>query len=270
MESHQLDQLIEAIQASPKYKSVSSDLVRYIGTQELAKGHNHNLKEAIKATKNKLHQVGGAYQDSAPRYRAWLDKLKQASQTENRKELLAVCEWIMQYHSSTRERLPILEQFYSTILAGLPPINSVIDIACGLHPLAIPWMPLAGPATYYAYDMYQDMTDFLNECLSLLHVQGYAQACNVIHSCPTQRVDLAFMLKAIPCLEQVDRSAGLRLLETVNADYLVVSFPTHSLGGNKKGMVANYEARFYELVAGKPWSIRRFVFPSELVFLISR
>src|SRR5260370_4913219 len=100
--------------------------------------------------------------------------------------------------------------------------------------------------------MYQDMTDFLNECLSLLRVQGYAQACNVIHYCPTQRVDLAFMLKAIPCLEQVDRSAGLRLLETVNADYLVVSFPTHSLGGGKKGMVAHYESMFYELVAGKP------------------
>ena len=86
MESHQLDQLIEAIQASPKYKGVSSDLVRYIGTQELAKGHN--LKEAIKATKNKLHQVGGAYQDSAPRYRAWLDKLKQASQTETGRNCL--------------------------------------------------------------------------------------------------------------------------------------------------------------------------------------
>jgi len=160
MESHQPDQLIEAILASPKYKSVSSDLVRYIGRQELAK--RHNLKEAIKATNNYLHQVDGAYQDSAPRYRAWLDKLKQASQAKDRKELLAVCKWIMQYHSSTRERLPMLEQFYSTILAGLPPINSVIDIACGLHPLAMPWMPLAGPATYYAHDMYQDMTDFLN------------------------------------------------------------------------------------------------------------
>src|SRR5260221_2680180 len=127
MESHQLDQLIEAIQASSKYKSVSSDLVRYIGTQELVKGHN--LKEAIKATKNKLHQVGGAYQDSAPRYRAWLDKLKQASQAENRKELLAVCKSIMQYHSSTRERLSILEQFYSTILAERAPSNSVIQTA---------------------------------------------------------------------------------------------------------------------------------------------
>src|SRR5258708_35421425 len=118
MESHQLDQLIEAILASRKYTSASSDLVRYIGTQELAKGHN--LKEAIKATKNKLHQVGGAYQDSAPRYRAWLDKLKHASQTENRTELLAVCKWIMQYHSSTRERLPIIDQVSSKVLTALP------------------------------------------------------------------------------------------------------------------------------------------------------
>src|SRR5260370_34087729 len=105
--------------------------------------------------------------------------------------------------------------------------------------------------------MYQDMTDFLNECLSLLRVQGYAQACNVIHYCPTQRVDLAFMLKAIPCLEQVDRSAGLRLLETVNADYLVVSFPTHSLGGNKKRLFAHYEERVYESVPSKPTLIRQ-------------
>src|SRR6266481_6935305 len=182
MESHQLDQLIEAIQASPKYKGVSSDLVRYIGTQEFAKGHN--LKEAIKATKNKLHQVGGAYQDSAPRYRAWLDKLKQASQTENRKELLAVCKWIMQYHSSTRERLPILEQFYSTILANLPPINSVIDVACGLHPLAIPWMSLSENVLYYAYDIYEDMIGFLNECMTLMPAQGYAETDDVIRFCP--------------------------------------------------------------------------------------
>src|SRR5260370_6649347 len=209
MESHQLDQLIEAILASPKYKSVSSDLVRYIGTQELAKGHN--LKEDIKGAKNKLHQVGGAYQDSAPRYRAWLDKLKQASQTENRKELLAVCQWIMQYHSSTRERLPILEQFYSTILANLPPINSVIDIACGLHPLAIPWMPLSEHVQYFAYDIYEDMIGFLNASLALMPVQASGKVSDVIHSCPMQKVDIAFILKAIPCLEQEDKSAGLPL-----------------------------------------------------------
>lgn len=267
MDNNQLDQLIEAVLTSRNYKSVCEPFVRSIGVQELARWGN--LKEAIKATRNKLHQVGGAYLEGEVRYAVWLNELKTAIQSGNREQLLQTGTRIMSHHSSTRERLPILEQFYTTILADLPPIHSVIDIACGLHPLAIPWMPLAEPAHYYAYDIYQNMIDFLHECIMLLSVDGYAQTCDVIHSCPTQKVDLAFILKAIPCLEQVDKSAGSRLLETINANYLVVSFPAHSLGGRKKGMVTHYEARFQELVAGKSRSIKRFEFPTELVFLIA-
>lgn len=268
VESQQVDRLIEAVLASSKYKSIDVDFIRHIGIQELSK--HRNLKAAIKSTKNKLHQVGGAYQTSAPRYAVWLDELKFARHSRNEDRFLETCKWIMQYHSSTRERLPILEQFYSTIFANLPPINSVIDIACGLHPLAIPWMPLSEYVQYFSYDIYEDMMGFINESLALMPVQGSGQVCDVIHSCPMQKVDLAFILKAIPCLEQVDKSAGLRLLETINADHLVVSFPAHSLGGKNKGMAANYESRFHKLVEHKPWSIQRFEFPGELVFLVSK
>src|SRR6266702_2844033 len=266
--SQQIDRLIEAVLASSKYKSIGVDFIKYIGMQELSR--HRNLKQAIKSTKNKLHQVGGAYQISAPRYSVWLGELKFAKRSGNEQYFHDTCKWIMQYHSSTRERLPILEQFYSTILADLPPINSVIDIACGLHPLAIPWMPLGKHAQYYAYDIYEDMIGFLNDCITLMPMLGNGKTCNVIQYCPAQKVDVAFILKAIPCLEQVDKAAGLRLLQTINADHLVVSFPAHSLGGKQKGMLTNYEARFYQLVRHKPWSIQRFAFPGELVFLISK
>ncbi len=268
VESQQIDRLIEAVLASSKYKSIGVDFIKYIGMQELSR--HRNLKQAIKSTKNKLHQVGGAYQTSAPRYSVWLDELKFAKRSGNKEHFLDTCKWIMQYHSSTRERLPILEQFYSTILANLPPINSVIDIACGLHPLAIPWMPLSEHVQYFAYDIYEDMIGFLNASLALMPVQASGKVSDVIHSCPMQKVDIAFILKAIPCLEQVDKSAGLRLLETINAGHLVVSFPAHSLGGKNKGMATNYESRFYKQVAHKPWSIQRFEFPGELVFLVSK
>ncbi len=267
-EHNQLDQLVDAVLASRKYKSISQDLIKNLGSQELAK--HHTLKEAIKATKNKLHQIGGAYLEGEVPYSSWLAELKHASQQKDKTQLLHACMSIMPHHASTRERLPILEQFYTTFLADLPPVNTVIDIACGLHPLAIPWMPLAEQVQYYAYDMYQDMTDFLNEFMTIIHVHGYAQSCDVIQKCPTHKVDLAFMLKAIPCLEQVDKSAGLRLLDTINADHLLVSFPVHSLGGRKMGMAANYEAHFRELVADKTWSIERFEFANELVFRIAK
>lgn len=263
----QLDALTQAVLANPRYRRICPEVIRDIGARELAK--RRNLAEAVKATKSKLHQIGGAY-IAGRQYAQWLDALTQASQAGGVLALKDVCRQVMAYHSSTRERLPILEQFYARALAGLPPARVVLDLGCGLNPLAIPWMKLAADVEYYAYDLYQDMTDFLNGFLALAQVRGHAEARDVLSRCPTRHADLALLLKALPCLEQLDAGAGLRLLETINADYLLVSFPAQSLGGRKKGMVQNYEARFRQLGAGKPWTIQRFEFPSEVAFLIRK
>ena len=131
-------------------------------------------------------------------------------------------------------------------------------------------MGLSDGATYYAYDIYEDMVEFLRAFMAFTPVDGHAVACDVLGSCPRPRVDLALVLKTIPCLEQIDKSAGARLLDTIDADHILVSFPVHSLGGRDKGMPANYEARFQALVAGKDWTIQRFAFATELAFLISK
>jgi 16S rRNA (guanine(1405)-N(7))-methyltransferase len=267
-----LQQLLEAVQSGAKYRHIDSGFILLVGAGELEK--RRNLKEAIKATKNKLHQVGASYQDNAPRYARWLEALREASQAGDPARLQATCSEIMQSHASTRERLPFLSRFYSTILADVAPVHSVLDIACGLNPLAIPWMPLAPGARYYACDIYQDMIDFLNACFPLLHVDGKATICNVIQQCPARKVDVAFILKTIPVLEQVDKNAGRRLLHGIQADHLVVSFPSASLGGRRGGkgrnMETNYEAHLYELVAGQPWSVERYNYDNELVFVIHR
>ncbi len=269
-----LDALVETVLASPKYRNVSHDLVRTIAGQELVK--RQNTKETIKAIKNKLHQVGGAYQSGKETYAKWLAELNNALQSGNREALLATCRRIMSHHASTRERLPILDQFYSTIFASLPPVSSIVDVASGLNPLALPWMSLAPGTTYTAYDIYADMIDFLNGFFDLLKqqeplpVQGQAQVRDMLTSCPTQQADVAFILKTIPCLEQVDKAAGSHLLRALNARHLVVSFPIHSLGGRHKGMLTNYEAHFRELVAGENWEIQKIEFPGELVFLVKK
>ncbi len=263
-----LNQLVSAVLASPKYRSICPDFVRSIGAQELTK--RRSLKEAIKATRNKLHQVGGAYLEGRMSYVAWLDELRGAAQSTDQEAFRSVCARIMSHHASTRERLPILDQFYATVLAELAPLHSVLDVACGLNPLAIPWMPLARDATYYACDIYQDMVDFLNEFMAIAGIQGHAQACDVIQSCPPQQADVAFVLKTIPCLEQVDKAVGLRLLDTINADHLLVSFPIYSLGGREVGMTRTYEARFRDLIAQRNWAVQRFEFATELAFLVTR
>jgi len=176
----------------------------------------------------------------------------------------------MYSHASTRERLPILDQFYASTLAHIPRITSVLDIACGLNPIALPWMPLAEGAEYHAYDVDRRLIGFLDEFLPIAGVPGGAHVLDVTRHLPDRGADLALVLKAVPCLDQVSPSAVARLLQGLNTPNVLVSFPLRSLGGRIKGMSRTYEARFAELVAGKGWSVRRFAFTTELAFLVTR
>ncbi|GHO89016.1 hypothetical protein [Dictyobacter formicarum] len=261
-----LEQLVADVSHSSKYRDICPELISAIGAQELAK--RRSLKEAVKATKNKLHQIGGAYLDGRDNQVSWLAALKQALQTGQPDQVKQACRHIMEYHASTRERLPILDEFYTSIFAQLPPIHSILDIACGLNPLALPWMPLLEPFTYYAYDIYQNMMDFLAAYFELMHIEGHCQTRDVIQACPTQSVDLALVLKVLPCLEQLDKHAAYRLLHTLNARYIVVSYPIQSLGGKSKGMASYYEEHFKRLVNVDNWQVRKLEFSTELVFLI--
>jgi 16S rRNA (guanine(1405)-N(7))-methyltransferase len=263
-----LQRLLAAIGASSSYKTVCQELTLNIGHSELQK--RRNLKEAIKATKNKLHQVAGAYLPGDMHYGRWLAELGAAAQNADNTALRNSCRRVMAMHASTRERLPILDAFYVTTLAGCAPIHSVLDLACGFNPLAIPWMPLAPGASYVACDVFTDMMDFLRVCMPLLHVRGQGVACDILTSAPDQPVDLALLLKALPCLEQLDKGAGLRLLDALNAHYLLVSFPVATLAGRDKGMAENYEARLREMIARRDWAVQRFVFATELAFLITK
>ncbi|TMB82696.1 MAG: 16S rRNA methyltransferase [Chloroflexi bacterium] len=269
-DEQQVASLVDAVLASAKYRDISKELITRIAAQELRK--RHNSKEALKATKNKLHQVGGAYLDTREHYTLWLNELKVVTLSGNRQRLLDLCATMMTHHASTRERIAILPQFYAQIFSELPPIRSVLDIACGLNPLALPWMQLAEEgAPYYAYDIYHSMVDFLQGWLALMHVQGSAQVCDVLQTSPPQQADVAFLLKAIPCLEQLDKTAGHRLLREIHAQNLVVSFPIHSLGGRSRGMLEHYETHFRELIAGvQHWEMKRLIFDSELVFVVKK
>jgi 16S rRNA (guanine(1405)-N(7))-methyltransferase len=176
----------------------------------------------------------------------------------------------MRHHASTRERLPILESFYTTTLASLGPVRSVLDLACGLNPLALPWMPIAPDASYYACDIYADMIAFLNGFFARVEIHGQACICDLVAGAPDAQADLALVLKALPPLDQQAKHAGRDLLRALNARHILVSFPAHSLGGRGKRMAENYEQRFRALADAEGWSIERFVFPTELAFLVQK
>ena len=278
-----------SVRSSQKYAAISEAMIRSIGLRELAA--RRNLKAAIKATKNKLHQVAGAYLDARLPYDDWLALLGAADDGRRTTDdgrrtadesfsnsvlspqssaLIRACREIMRHHASTRERLPILESFYATTLESLGPVHSVLDLACGLNPLALPWMPLAPDARYYACDIYADMIAFLNGFFAQAGIRGQARVCDLVVGAPDEQADLALVLKALPPLDQQAKHAGRDLLRALNARHMLVSFPAHSLSGRGKGMAENYEQRFRAMTDAEGWQIERFVFPTELAFLVTK
>jgi 16S rRNA (guanine(1405)-N(7))-methyltransferase len=261
---NQLDQLVAEVLAGAKYRAVSPELVRAIGERELAT--RRSLREAVKETKSRLHQVAGAFLERSPRYVDWLEQLRAASPEQRP----ALCRGLMANHASTRERLPQLEAFYAAIFAQLPPVNRLLDVACGLNPLAAPWMPLAPGALYFACDLYADMGAFLGAALPLLGVQAETAVCDLSVGAPPWEADVALVLKTLPVLEHLRRGAGQALLRELRAATLVVSFPTRSLGGRNVGMAAAYTGQIQTIAEAEGWPLSTLEFANELVFVMRK
>jgi 16S rRNA (guanine(1405)-N(7))-methyltransferase len=180
----------------------------------------------------------------------------------------ATCQQLMQAHASTNERLSILDDYYHTILAELPPIRTVLDLACGLNPLAYPWLPLPPDVQFTAVDIYGDMLNFIQGFFEIAGMNGRIQQRDIIGNPPGEPTDLILLLKTLPCLEQVDKTAAANLIDALNGRFLLISYPAQSLGGRSKGMVENYTQQFEALRNGRNWTVKRFEFATELAFLV--
>ena len=103
MATDDLDQLVEKVLESAKYRAVGDAIVRHIGARELAA--RRNMREAIKATKNKLHQIGGAYLETRPPYEMWLNgaRTKIAPTSKWKAEVTILMEkWPKEHNNGSR------------------------------------------------------------------------------------------------------------------------------------------------------------------------
>jgi 16S rRNA (guanine(1405)-N(7))-methyltransferase len=261
-------QVIARVAVSRRYRWVAEAVVERLADEELPKARN--LADAEKRVKRRLHQIFGAYTGQAD-YSRLLLTLATAHASGEPEQLRADCRVAMAEHASTRERLPILDAFYDRIFAITGPPSSIVDIACGLNPLAVPWMGLPAGAHYSAYDIDRGLVELADGFLDLLDLPGTRALRDVVDDPPDEACDIALLLKSIPCIDQQHPDASAALLRSVGARarWLVISFPTQSLGGHGKGMARTYQARFDTLSDELGWSdVTRIELPGELVFVV--
>jgi 16S rRNA (guanine(1405)-N(7))-methyltransferase len=271
----EVEQIVANVLGSQKYRSLCASTVRRVAAEEWAKRaalklpSRRALKMAIKATRSRLHQAYSAYESSVDYERAY-SALESAYAGGAPETIRSACRDVLALHASTRERLPILDSFYERVLAltGRPRI--LLDLACGLNPLSLPWMGLGSEAVYHAYDIDGDRVAFLNRYLALAGVQGGAYLQDVLCEPPVQAGDVALLMKSSTCLERQRKGSTLALLDALLVSHVVVTFPVQSLGRHEKGMVEHYGTVFDEMVAGRRWAVARLDFATELVFVVTK
>jgi 16S rRNA (guanine(1405)-N(7))-methyltransferase len=266
-----------AVLAARRYRGVAPALVRRLAREEA--GRARTAAEAEKRTKRRLHQLVGAYAgtgltDAAAR--RLVARLRTAWAGSVDEGFLAVCREGLARHASTRERLVVLEEFYAAIWAATGVPGSVLDLACGLNPLAAPWMGLAPRTRYVAYDIDEGPVAVAEAVLGLLGFDAHAAVRDVASDPPDDVADVALLLKSVTTLDHQEPAAAGRLLATVQARHLVVTFPTRSLAGHGKGMERTYRARFENLheelteLGALVEQVSEVQLPGELVYVIRR
>ncbi len=262
-------ELVETIygelRASRKYAHLAEAALRR--TAAWAAERHPTAKPAVKAAKAMLHQVYGAF---AERIRfnevdAALSRLSAAEDDETRK---AICRSVLEGHASTRERISILDELYSSVFQAVSGPRRVLDLGCGLNPFTLPWMNLPRECEYIASELDTRLIDRIARLLSVLERPGSATASDLLAPIADTTSDVVLLLKIIPTLEQQEKGAAKRIIEQLDAWCVVFSFPLKTLGGRDVGMEYHYSSFVDALELGTRWQIERRVFSSELVYVL--
>jgi 16S rRNA (guanine(1405)-N(7))-methyltransferase len=239
----ELDDVVAALAASRKYKTLAPELLRRVARRSLRGGGGQD--EVVKRAKGRLHQLYSAF--IAPPELERVEKLVAAlPPAPDEATLRATCREVLKRHASTRERSEPDVNFYGQIWKVTGPPRRVVDLGCGLHPFALPWMGLAHDCEYVALDVDARIVAPIATLLRAMRQRGSATAIDLLSddadddAALRAPADVAFALKLLPTLERQRTDASLHLLRTLRAKHLVVSFPSASLGGRDKGMDASY------------------------------
>lgn len=262
--SDDVERVVERVATSRRYRDVDANLVRRVAAEELPRARSRD--EAVKRVKRRLHQAVGAFARGTAR----LDPIRAAWQGDLADPgFRAACRAVMATHASTNERIPDLAAFYARIwaLTGVP--RTVLDIGCGLGPLALPWMDLLRSATVVAIDADRHALATVEAFLDLVGQPHRTEDRDLCTATIGEPADVALLLKLVTTLDRQDPGAATRLVAGLRARHAVVSFTRRSLGGRARGMERSYRQRMDRLASDVgAVEVREASVPNELVFVV--
>lgn len=234
-----VDAIVARVGTSRRYRDVDVALVRRLATEELPRARNAD--DATKRVKRRLHQAVGAF----ARGGASLDAVRDAWRGDmGDASFREACARVMAGHASTAERVAHLDAFFGPVWAAINgPPASVLDLGCGLGPLALPWMDLGRGARYVAIDIDGAALRTVDAFLDLVEQPHAVSERDLVAAPVDEPAAVALLLKLVTTLDRQDPGAAARLIRGLRVDHAVVSFTRRSLGGRSSGMERTYRRR---------------------------
>lgn len=245
------ENILNKLLSAKKYSDVCPDTLRRVA--EEAAMRYKKPKDAEKAAKEALHGITGAFMDAG--------LIKQARQLLESGDINGA----LMLHSSTKERMPIAD-FYDELFSRTGRPGKVLDIACGLNPLYLGSIGIEVTGIDIGGAQIRLMNEWAGESgMPIKCLVGDALCEGFI---PEGRWDIALIMKLLPVLENQKKGSAAKLIESVNADKTVVTFPTRTLGGRKVGMEQHYTEWFEGILPDHFRIIDRYICNFELVYII--
>ena len=241
-------------------------LLRDLIVEEFARQSNPD--KALQSVREKLHNIVAPYLGD-PDYFAAQTAMQTAFASGDPQSIRDFCLSMLASHASTRERIAWLDNFYTRLweITGLP--QSVLDLACGMQPFALPWMKLPPSTRYHAYDLHRPRVELINLFFELSGRPRLAFHQDILVEPPTIPADVAFFFKEAHRFEQRRRGACRPFFEALQVRWLLVSLPISSLKGTRN--LEQRQRRLMDnLLSGQPWAVEEIRFETELIFCIRK
>lgn len=161
-----------------------------------------------------------------------------------------------------------MDEFYTQLFQAVGKPQVIFDLACGLHPLALPWMGLPPSVRYHAFDIIQPRVDFINLFLSKIGLTPLAENRDILANPPEGAADLAFFFKEAHRFEKRQPGCNRVFWSALKVKKLAVSLPATDLSGTHSLQQRHRDLVFSNLPEGLP--VQEIRIENEIVFLIDK
>ena len=259
-----MDAIIHRIKSSRKYEHIDipDETIKDLLQQEFPRYKKES--DAVRSAKAKLHNIIALYLGDAD-YKKTTSKIESVFSEMTAEGINRMCVEILSQHHSTRERLPYVEEFFEKIFSICGNPGSLMDLACGLNPFALPFMDLPKRCSYHAYDIHRPRITLINRFFTLSGREPLAEVRDVLIHPPRIQADAAFIFKEAHRMEKRRAGASRELVRALNARFIFLSLPNRSLDG-RRDLSGRMRSLAEDILEGIDSVIQEAGFPGETLY----